>query len=454
MSAHLAVVGDRDEAGFGVSSVDHELVVQLREQVVELLRLQRRERESAGQPRLSDEDARQLGRSLIARVLAEHRADQMQQGIVLPPEAEDLALAEAVSQAVFGLGRMAPLLADPTLSEINVKGFDHVWLVRDDGTKVRGEPVASSDEELIAWVRTMATYTQLNSRSWDPTTPRLRCRLPDGSRLTAIMGASARPVLSIRMLRRPRVSLPDLRELGAFDDFVETFLVALVRARMNVLLSGATHSGKTTLLRALTHEIPAEERLITVERFRELGLEDQGDLHPDVVELEEQPANAEGEGGQSLAELVEISRSLDADRLIVGECLGDEIVALLEGMTQGDDGGLTTIHSRTAREVPQRVAGYAGKAGMSMEQALLAVSNAVDFVVHMSADRLEDGRLRRYVSSIVEIGEYDGAQLSTGEVYGVPPGESEPCWRSSLGDRRGALLARHGFDWSAAAGLR
>lgn len=430
--------------------LDHALVALLRELVVEQLQDHRRFRDRAGQPELTAQDERQLGRSLVMRALAEHRADQVQQGVLLPPEAEDAAVAEACHQALFGLGRMAPLLADQSLSEINIRGCDDVWLVRDDGSKVRGEPVAGSDEELVAWVRTMATYTQLNSRSWDPSSPRLRCRLPDGSRLAALMGAARRPVLSIRMLRRPRVRLDELRERGTFDDEVQSLLAALVRSRQNVMLSGPTHSGKTTLLRAMSQEIPAAERVITVERFLELGLDEQPDLHPDVVALEEQDANAEGEGGQSLAELVHFSRSLDADRLLVGECLGDEVRALLDGMSQGDDGGMTTIHARSAREVPARIAQYAGNTGMSMGQALLLTSNAVDFVVHLSADRTADGGLRRHVTSIVEIGVFDGQVLSTTEVFGLASGELEPRWLAPVSDSRAAALAAHGFDGAMA----
>ena len=432
--------------------VDHELVNQLRGLVVEELQELRRTQELAGRLPLTDADERQLGRSLVSRTLAEHRADQVRLGVPLSTEDEDLAVTEAIHNALFGLGRMAPLLADPTLSEVNINGCDRVTLIRDDGTKAVGDPVAGSDEELIAWVRSMATYTQLNSRSFDASNPQLRCRLPDGSRLSAIMGASERPVLSIRMLRRPRVTLDDLRVLGAFDEQVQSFLEACVLARLNFILSGATHSGKTTLARGMCHAIPASERIVTVERFRELGLEDHPDLHPDVVELEEQPANNEGVGGQSLASLVQFSRNLDPDRLILGETLGSEVVTILEGMSQGNDGGFTTIHARSAEEVPARVATYAFNGGMPQEQAMLLFSNAIDLVVHLAADRQSDGSLQRYIAGIKEIGEYQGGVLTTTEVYRRRRGEPFGTWLS-MGDRLRDQLAQHGFVWAEAVGV-
>lgn len=432
--------------------VDHDLVDQLRAQVVEELQELRQAGELAGDPRLTAEDERQLGRSLISRALAEHRADQVRLGVPLASEQDDLAVTQAVHNALFGLGRMAPLLADPTLSEINVNGCDLVWLVRDDGTKVMGEPVASSDEELIRWVRTMATYTQFNSRAFDASNPQLRCRLPDGSRLTAVMGSSERPVLSIRMLRRSRVTLDDLRALDTYDEQVQSFLNACVLARLNFMLSGATHAGKTTLQRALSQAIPASERVITIERFRELGLSDHPDLHPDVVELEEQPANNEGVGGQDLESMCNIARSLDPDRVILGECLGKEIITILKGMSQGDDGGFTTIHARSVAEVPARVAVYAHEGGMPQEQAMLLFSNTIDLVVHMAADRQSDGSLCRYVSGIDEIGIYELGVLTTTKIYRRGRGEPFGMW-FSLSDRLQDRLADYGFVWAQSDGV-
>jgi pilus assembly protein CpaF len=263
---------------------DHALVGRLRTEVAQALRQERRLRVEQGRPKLHPEDEQRLGWSLIRRVLQDHHADQLQAGIALPTAEQDAATSEAVHAALFGLGRLQPLINDQTLQEINICGCDDVWLIGEDG-KRRGEPVADSDDELVDWVRTMATYTGLNSRPWDLSNPHLEFRLPDGSRLVGLLGAVARPVISIRLHRRPQVSLTDLRARDTFDDQLQSFLNAAVLARQNFMVSGETGAGKTTLLRAMCSAIPPAERLVTVEHFLELGLGDQPDLHHDVVAL-------------------------------------------------------------------------------------------------------------------------------------------------------------------------
>ncbi len=429
--------------------VNHVLVGQLRMQVAQELRQERRRRVDEGQGRLSAEDERRLGWSLIARVLQDHHADQLQAGIALPSTEDDQATSEAVHAALFGLGRLQPLIQDQSLQEINIQGCDDVWLIGDHG-KYRGEPVADSDDELVEWVRTMATYTGLSSRPWDLSNPKLEFRLPDGSRLVGLLGAVARPVISIRLYRRPRVNLTDLRGRDSFDEQLQAFLEAAVRARQNFMVSGETGAGKTTLLRAMCSAIPAEERLVTVEHFLELGLQDQPDLHHDVIAMEERLPNSEGEGGMSIGELVRTSRRLDPDRIIVGEVVGGEVVALLDAMTQGNDGGLTTIHSRSARTVPERIAVYAVREGMSIEAALMLVAGAVDFVVHMSRERLDDGHLHRYVSSVVEVVGYDGTQVITSELFRAEPGQFVALPYAQLSEQRAKALSKAGYDsdWS------
>jgi len=431
----------------GAPVIDHALVGRLRAQVAEALRHERRDRAAAGEPKLSAEDEKSLGRSLISRVLQSHHADQLQAGIPLPSAEQDAATSEAVHAALFGLGRLQPLINDLSLQEINIQGCDDVWLIGEDG-KRRGEPVADSDEELVDWVRTMATYTGLSSRPWDSSNPHLEFQLPDGSRLVGLLGSVARPVISIRLYRRPRVSLTELRLQHSFDEQLQAFLESAVLARQNFMVSGETGAGKTTTLRAMCSAIPAHERLVTIEHFLELGLQDQPDLHHDVIAMEERLANSEGEGGMSIGDLVRISRRLDPDRIIVGEVVGGEVVALLDAMTQGNDGGMTTIHSRSARRVPERIAVYAVREGMSIEAALMLIAGAIDFVVHVSRERLPDGRLHRYVSSVIEIVGFDGQQVITQEVFGVDPGELLARPRTPLSESRAQLLRKVGYDWT------
>ena len=252
-------------------------------------------------------------------------------------------------------------------------------------------------------------------------------------------------MVSIRLRRWLGVTLDDLRGKGDFDLRLQRLLEAMVAARMNVVISGQTRSGKTVLLRALAAQIPPEERIVTVEHFPELGLDQDPVAHPDCVALEERKPNAEGRGAITLSDAVETSRRIDPDRLIVGEVMGPEIVDMLEGMTQGNDGGFTTIHTRSAREVPERIALYASRVGMSRTAALSLAAAAVDFVVHMQRDELPDGRTAHYVSSVVEVGTFDGTAVVTSEVFRAAPGHrvAEPA--AAVSPERTAALRAHGW---------
>ena len=227
-----------------------------------------------------------------------------------------------------------------------------MWVTyADDRGKVRGQPIAATDEDLIGIVQNLAAYAGINARPFTRANPELDLRLPDGSRLSAVMSASERPIVSIRRNRYPQMFLPTLVELGTLDDQLACFLHAAVRARMNIVVAGATDAGKTTLLRALINCIPAGERLITVERALELGLRRHPELHRDVVELEEVLPDAEGNGGLTIRELVRRTRRHNPSRVIVGEVLGPEVVEMLSAMSQGNDGSLSTMHARSAHDV-------------------------------------------------------------------------------------------------------
>ena len=197
--------------------MDYTLVQRLRGEVADMLRAERRRRAERGDLLLSADEERELGRSLILEALTSFRRDQLlgRPGSV-PPAEDDRAVAEAVHAAMFGLGRLQPLIEDPGLNNIEINGFDRVWLYRTDGRIEAGPPVADSDAELVEWVRTAATYAGLSSRPFDPVNPWLEVRLPDGSRLCALMAVVERPVVSIRLYRQQRVTLDDLRALGAF----------------------------------------------------------------------------------------------------------------------------------------------------------------------------------------------------------------------------------------------
>ncbi|MDQ1292757.1 MAG: pilus assembly protein CpaF, partial [Actinomycetota bacterium] len=202
------------------------------------------------------------------------------------------------------------------------------------------------------------------------------------------------------------------------------FLSAAVAARKNIMISGATNAGKTTLLRALANEIPPHERLITVERALELGLDAFEDLHPNVVSFEERLPNSEGQGSITLADLVRRSLRMNPSRVIVGEVLGDEIVTMLNAMSQGNDGSLSTIHANSSLEVFNRICTYAIQSAerLPTDATMMLIAGAIDFVVFIERrnEFAGGGTLRRIVTSIREVNGVDGRVLSS-EVFAAGP---------------------------------
>ena len=295
-----------------------------------------------------------------------------------------------------------------------------VFLSYADGREVLAEPVAETDEELVELVQVLAAYSGLSSRPFDTATPQLDLRLPDGARLSAVMDVTQRPAVSIRRARMGKVFLADLVGNGTLLPEAAAFLAAATAARKNIMIAGATNAGKTTLLRAIVNQVPPGERLITVERALELGIDHVPELHPNVVALEERLPNSEGQGAISMADLVRRSLRMNPSRVIVGEVLGDEIVTMLNAMSQGNDGSLSTIHANSSVEVFNRIATYAIQAAerLPVDATHMLIAGAIDFVVFIEKrnDYMHGGRLRRYVSSIREVTGIDGRVLSS-EVF-------------------------------------
>jgi Flp pilus assembly CpaF family ATPase len=216
-----------------------------------------------------------------------------------------------------------------------------------------------------------------------------------------------------------------LIEYGTISPELASFLSAAVIARKNIMIAGATNAGKTTLLRALANEIPADERLITVERALELGLDEFEDLHPNVLALEERLSNSEGQGAIVMGELVRRSLRMNPSRVIVGEVLGDEIVTMLNAMSQGNDGSLSTIHSNSSLEVFNRICTYAIQSAerLPAEATMMLIAGAIDFVVFVERrnEFASGGNLRRVVTSVREVNGVDGRVLSS-EIFAAGPG--------------------------------
>jgi pilus assembly protein CpaF len=410
--------------------VDHALVKLLRQEVGDRLAQQRRADAAAGVAPMTPEDERQFARAVIAQVLEDLARREIAQGRTPLAAEEEEAVAAGVHAALFGVGRLQPLLDDPDIENVDVNGCDNVFVSYADGREELVEPVADSDEELVELIQILGAYSGLSSRPFDTANPQLDLRLPDGSRLSAVMDVCRRPVLSIRRARLAKVFLSDLVGNGTLLPELAAMLSAAVAARKNLMIAGSTNAGKTTLLRALANEIPPGERLVTVERALELGIDQFPELHPNVVAFEERLPNAEGAGGISMAELVRRSLRMNPSRVIVGEVLGDEIVTMLNAMTQGNDGSLSTIHANSAPEVFNRIATYALQAQerLPVEATHMLIAGAIDFVIFIEKrnDYARGGTLRRFVSSVREVTGVDGRVLSSEVFAPGPDGRAVP----------------------------
>ncbi|MGD0638510.1 MAG: CpaF/VirB11 family protein, partial [Nitrososphaerales archaeon] len=297
--------------------------------------------------------------------------------------------------------------------------------------------------------------------------------LPDGSRLSALMAVASRPVISIRRHRYVDLTIDDLVAMGGLKEEVAAFLKAAVRARKNIVIGGAMNAGKTTLVRALAAEIPPRERLVTIEQAFELGLDQAPDRHPDLVALEARPPNSEGHGAVSMARLVRRALRMNADRVIVGEVLGDEVLPMLNAMSQGRAGSMCTIHADSSIGVFHRLASYAIQAPerLPVESTNLLIAGAVDFAVFVEIAekagpsgvlragkaRLSNAGVRaqkrrfegvsrhRFVSSIREVVGAEGLQVISNEVFRATE-DGEVTQSSPLRSNTLHQLAEHGYS--------
>lgn len=426
--------------------MDHGLVKRIRAEVGDRLAEQRRMDAANGMLPMSGEDERQFARALISQAMEDYARGEIVAGRSPLTAQQEEELAEAVHAALFGVGRLQPLLEDQEIENVDINGCDRVFIGYADGREVMGEPVAESDAELVELIQVLAAYSGLSSRPFDSANPQLDLRLPDGSRLSAVMDVTLRPAISIRRSRMGKVFLADLVGNGTMSPDVASFLAAAVQARKNIMIAGATNAGKTTLLRAMANQIPAEERLITVERALELGLDHFPELHPNVVAFEERLPNSEGQGTISMADLVRRSLRMNPSRVIVGEVLGDEIVTMLNAMTQGNDGSLSTIHANSSLEVFNRISTYAIQAQerLPVDATHMLIAGAIDFVVFQEKrnEYTKGGRLRRFVNSIREVTGVDGRVMSSEVFAPGPDGRAVPHAPVSCLDE----LLPYGYD--------
>lgn len=426
-----------------VSGVDWVLVKRLQADLGRLRQEALSERRAAGLPPLAGEDAHQHGKALVQLVVTAYEADRAEAGAAGLAWEERQDLVEALEARLFGAGSLQMLLDDDQVENIDINGYQRVFVEYADGTTARVRPVAASNEELVETIQVLAAHSGLSGRPFDVANVRVNLRLPDKSRLYAVQAVTPEPVVSIRKHRLYRTSLQELVAFGTLEQDLADFLAAAVRARKNIMVAGATSAGKTTLLRALAAEIPPEERLLTVERSLELGLDEDVEAHPNAVAFEERLPNAEDAGAVTMAQLVRDTLRMNPSRVIVGEVLGDEVVTMLNAMTQGNDGSLSTVHANSSADVVNKIATYAIQAPerLPWEATVRLVASGLDLIVFLRRLRFaggdgtggaggRDGRSgrvgqRRVVESVREIaGITEDGQLATNELWGPHPGTS------------------------------
>lgn len=426
------------------------LVRDFRREVADQLTDRLRADEASDRPRMSPADQRQYGRQLINRRLEVYAREQLDAGHEPLSFEDETALAQAIHDALFGLGTLQRLLDDESIENIDANGCADVWITRADGSKHRAPPIADSDEELIDTLRMTAARVGLTERRFDNGAPSLNLQLPDGSRLFAVMAVTARPCVAIRRHRFPKVFLDDLVGLGSIDVALREFLAAAVRARKNFIVCGGVDAGKTTMMRALLNEVGPDERIVTIEDNLELGVDRYPDLHPDVVALEAREENVEGEGAIDLATLVRWGLRMNPDRVIVGEVRGHEVIPMLNAMSQGNDGSMCTIHANSSSGAFGKLAMYAVQAPerLNLEATNLMVANAINFIVHIgSAVGGGAGGLRRFVSSVREVVGAEGSMIVSNEIF-RPGYDRRAVPGAPLRDATQSELAAVGFDHS------
>jgi pilus assembly protein CpaF len=374
--------------------------------------------------RLDRDDQAVLARQLINDALEAHARECVERGEPVLSQVQEASVAQAVFDRLFQLGRLQPLIDDERVTNIMANGYDDVFVEYEDGTKIPGPPIASSDSELIELIREIGRRFGLSEREFNPSRPELNLQLPDGSRLFAAAWVCARPCLAIRRHRFMKATLDDLVRLGAVDRGLASFLGAAVRSRKQLMIAGATGAGKTTMLRALASEIPPEERIVTIESELELGLDRFPELHPDCVALEAREANVEGLGEVTTAQLVRMSLRMNPDRVIVGEVRGAEVIPMLNAMSQGNDGSMCTIHADSSATVFNKLALYALQSPerLPLEATNLLAAAAIDLLVFITKSRVG-----RFVSSVRQVVSADGPLVATNELYRPgPDGRARP----------------------------
>jgi pilus assembly protein CpaF len=322
--------------------------------------------------------------------------------------AERRQLVDDVLDELLGLGPLEPLLKDPTITDILVNGCNRVFVER-FGT-LEASPVRFKDERHL--LRIIQKIVSAVGRRVDESAPLVDARLMDGSRVNAVVPPLALDgsLLSIRKFAKVPISMARLVEIGSLPEPVAEVLKAVVQARRNVLISGGTGSGKTTMLNAMSASIDNRERIVTIEDSAELQLQQEH-----VARLETRPPNIEGRGEIAQRDLVKNALRMRPDRIIVGEVRAGEAFDMLQAMNTGHDGSMTTVHANTARDALARVEQMIGMSGIdiSARSARTQIASAINVVLQLS--RLADGRRR--LMSVSEVTGMEGEVITMQEIF-------------------------------------
>jgi pilus assembly protein CpaF len=350
--------------------------------------------------RLAPERVREELRGLTERLLAEEA--------VALNETDRAALVREIQNEMLGLGPLEPLLADPSISDILVNTHSSVFVERHGRLERTGISFAD-DAHLMKIIDKIVSRI---GRRVDESSPMVDARLPDGSRVNAIIPPLAidGPILSIRRFAANPLTMRDFLGFKTLTPEVARVLEALVRAKLNVMISGGTGSGKTTLLNILSGYIPPEERIVTIEDAAELQLQ-----QPHVVRLETRPPNIESRGEVTQRALVRNALRMRPDRIILGEVRGAEALDMLQAMNTGHEGSMTTIHANSPRDALTRLENMLGMAGMNLPAKAMRhqISSALAVVLQIA--RLTDGR--RKVVSVQEITGMEGEIITMQELF-------------------------------------
>jgi pilus assembly protein CpaF len=347
---------------------------------------------------------------------AAQRNTFVQQNIVRVYEQTQLKLPDDLKKEIFiqvlndllGFGPIQILLDDPDVSEIMVNGPKNVF-VEKKGQLTKANVTFDDDDHVL---RVIDRIILPLGRHVDADSPTVDARLPDGSRVNAVVRPVAvdGPSITIRKFRKDKLKVEDLINYGSMTGQMSHFLQACVRARFNIVISGGTGSGKTTLLNVMSGFIPENERIITIEDAAELQLQQDH-----VMRMETKTANADGSGAVSIRELVRNSLRMRPDRIVVGEVRGGEALDMLQAMNTGHDGSLTTVHSNSPRDALSRLETLVLMAGMDLPLKVVRqqISSAVDLIVQQT--RLKDGQ--RMVTAVTEVAGMEGDIIVLTDVY-------------------------------------